>query len=266
MANPTSFAGSASQLNGIVEDICIKGGGSFTDNMVLQYFNRQLLQDFNPNINGYSLCFMVPPPFKGLGVDEFEVFRKLSVFASIEFSPPVREIKTQSFATRSSGMPYAVELEPSEQCTISFIDNSNMDIFKFHSVWFDYIHDLTLGHTEVPNIYLDPDSPSYGGLDYAGSVFVVKYNVSMQSIVYVGKVTGVYPQTLPNKEIIGQRSTNEIVVIPFTYFAGWYEETTSSSSPIWQELESSILSYYGESPSLADNIGFNTGTNTGSIA
>jgi hypothetical protein len=234
-----------SNLQNIVRDMCIDdGGGTFTNNKPMTYFNRQLLEKFNPDINGFSLCFFLPPPFLGASV-ESDVFRKLSVFAAVDFTPPVREVKTQTFDHRSAGIPYAVELEPSEQFTVSYLDNTDMETFKFHSVWFDYIHDLTLGYVSAPSIYLDPGSGSYGGLDYAGAIFVVKYSMSMQEIVYVGKVTGAYPQSLPNKEIIGQRITNEIVIIPFTYFAGWYEETTNPSHPIWSELESNIISYYG---------------------
>jgi len=233
-----------SNLQNIVREICIEGGGSFKDNEVLKYFNRQLFENFNPDINGFSLCFLLPPPFLGASISS-EIFRKLSVFAAIDFTPPIREVKTQKFATRSSGIPYAVELEPTEQCMVSYLDNMDMNIFKFHSEWFNYIHDLTLGYTSAPSVYLDPGSGCYGGLDYAGAIFIVKWDVSLQDISYVGKVTGAYPQTLPNKEILGQRSSNELVIIPFTYFAGWYDEALDSSHPIWSELESNILGYYG---------------------
>ena len=247
-----SFAGGAGKLVNIVEDICVKGGGTLVGNKAIQYFNRQLLHNFNPDINGYSLCFMLPPPFLGLDLDgkydsEYaELFRKLTVFASVDFSPPTRQISTQKLSARTGGVPYATQVEPTEQCTVSYIDNSDLDIFNYHAVWLEYIHDLTLGYVDVPDIYIDPDNPNYGGLDYAGSLYMVRYDVSMQNIIYVGKVTGVYPQGLPNKEIIGQRSTNEVTVIPFTYFAGWYDETLDSSHPIWNELETYVLSFYGD--------------------
>lgn len=247
----TSFGGGPGELVNIVEDICIKGGGTLEENKAMQFFNRQLLHTFNPDINGYSLCFMLPPPFIGLDLDgkyddEYaELFRKLTVFASVDFSPPTRQVSTQKLSARTGGVPYATQVEPTEQCTVSYIDNTDLDIFNFHAVWLEYIHDLTLGYIDVPNIYIDPGNPNYGGLDYAGSIYMVRYDVSMQNIMYVGKVTGVYPQGLPNKEIIGQRSTNEVTVIPFTYFAGWYEETLDSSHPIWSELESHVLGFYG---------------------
>lgn len=238
-----------SELRNFVEDICIKGG-VLNNNKPMQYFNRQLLYKFNPDISGFSLCFMIPPPFLGLkDVGKYDsqyvdAFQKLTVFAAVDFSPPTRQISTEKLSARTGGVPYATEVEPSEQCTVSYIDNTDFDIFNFHSVWFDYIHDLTLGYIEVPSIYLAPGNENYGGLDYAASLYVVRYDFSMQNIVYVGKVTGIYPQGLPNKEIIGQRSTNDVTVIPFTYFAGWYDETLDDQHPIWGELETHVISFY----------------------
>ena len=244
----TSFTGSAN-LNRFINENIIEGGGILKENHPMQYFNRQLAQDFNPDINGYSLCFMIPPPFlslKNAGAyqDSYvDLFRKLTVFSSVQFSPPTRQVQTEKLSARTGGVPYATEIEPSEQCSVSYIDNTDLDIFNFHCAWLDAINDLLLGYIKPAGIYLS--GTEYGGLDYAGSLFVVRYDTSMQNILYVGKVTGIYPQSLPNKEIVGQRSSNEISTIPITYFAGWYEETTNLNHPIWKELESTVISYYG---------------------
>jgi len=246
-----SVSGKGQTLKETIKEVVIEGGKSFKDNRPMQYFNKQLIWNFNPDITGFSLCFMVPPPLLGLDLagkynsKYVEGFRKLIVFAAFDFTPPTRQISTEKLTNRSGGLPYATQVEPSEQCTVSYIDNADLDIFNFHCVWFEYIKDLTLGYTGVPSTYLEPGSPNYGGLDYAGSLYVVRYDVSMQDILYVGKVTGIYPQTLPNKEMIGQRSTNEITVVPFTYFAGWYDETLDTAHPIWAELEDFIIPFYG---------------------
>jgi len=244
----TSFSGSAN-LNKFINDNIVEGGGILKENHPMQYFNRQVAQNFNPDINGYSLCFMVPPPFISLReVSKYqysyvELFRKLTVFSSVQFNPPTRQVQTEKLAARTGGIPYATEVEPSEQCSVSYIDNTDLDIFNYHCAWLDAINDLVLGYVKPSSIYLS--GSEYGGLDYAGSLFVVRYDNSMQNILYVGKVTGIYPQSLPNKEIIGQRTNNEISTIPITYFAGWYEETTNLHHPIWKELEDMVISYYG---------------------
>lgn len=248
MTNSSFF--NEKSLNTIIRENVIEGGGAFTNNHPMQFFNKQLIQDFNPDINGHSLCFVVPPPFLSLKEGSkyqesyVSLFRKLTVFSSIEFSPPSRQIQIEKLSARTGGIPYATAVEPSEQCNVSYIDTTDLDVFNFHSVWLDVINDLVLGYIKPPDEYLLPSSQNYGGLDYAGSLFVVRYDSSMQNILYVGKVTGIYPQALPNKEIIGTRANNELTIIPITYFAGWYDETTNSNHPVWKELESIVISYY----------------------
>ncbi len=249
MSTRVSFNGSI-DLNKFLYDICVKGGTLLEKVPEMMYFNHQLTQEFNPDINGYSLCFMVPPPFVALKesgkFDQSYInsFRKLTLFSSIDFNPPNRNIQSEKFSARSGGIPYATEMDISPQCSISFVDNYNLDIFNFHCIWVEFIHDLLLGYIKAPMEYLDPESPKYGGLDYAGAMFVIKYEPSMQKVKYLGKATGIYPQMLPNKEIIGIRSTNEIPIIPLTYSCAWYEETLDEEHPIWDEFKSKIAEYF----------------------
>jgi hypothetical protein len=251
--------GGSINISNFLNEICVKGGGILEDVPEMMYFNHQLTQAFNPDINGYSLCFMVPPPFKALDAIEkydqefIDTFRKLTLFSSVDFNPPQRQIQSEKFAARSGGIPYATEMDISPQCSISYIDNYNLDIFNFHNIWFDFMHEMLLGYIEVPSEYLNPENFKYGGLDYAGAMFVMKYEPSMQKVRYLGKATGIYPQTLPNKEIIGTRSTNEIPIIPLTYSCAWYEETLDNSHPIWREFEGKIAEYFSGAVNLPKN-------------
>jgi hypothetical protein len=245
----TSFGGGIN-LNSFIYDICLTGGGVLKDRSEMVYFNSQLLKDFNPEISSYSLCFMVPPPFLALeqsgkyDQSYIDNFKKLTLFSSIDFNPPQRQIQSEKFSARSGGIPYATEMDISQQASVSYLDNTDLDIFNFHSVWFEFVHELLLGYIPVPDIYLQPDSLSYGALDYAGSLFVIKYDMSMNEIKYFGKATGIYPSTLPNKEILGQRNSNELVVLPITYSCAWFDETLHHNHPIWAELEDLLSEYF----------------------
>jgi hypothetical protein len=247
---PVSFNGSL-DLNKFIHEICITGGNTFNDNPEMIYFNTQLLQEFNPELSGFSFCFMVPPPFIALqnspGKYDFEYiksFRKLTLFSSIDFNPPQRQIQSEKFSARGGGIPYATEMDISQQASVSYLDNTDLDIFNFHLTWFEFVHEMLLGYIKVPDIYLDPNLPTYGGLDYAGSLFILKYDMAMQEIKYIGKATGIFPSTLPNKEIIGQRTTTELVVLPITYTCAWFDETLHHNHPIWKELENKIIEYF----------------------
>jgi hypothetical protein len=41
-------------------------------------------------------------------------------------------------------------------------------------------------------------------------------------MTYIGKCIGVFPQSLPSKELIGQRTSNELTTLPFNYFCAAY--------------------------------------------
>ena len=237
-------------LNGFLYDLYCKGGTTLENNPAMMYFNSQITGNFNPDINGYSLCFMVPPPFKALqnlgkyNEQYIKSFRKLTIFSSMDFTVPQRQIQSEKFSARTGGVSYATEVDVSTQGSVSYIDNSDLDIFNFHSVWIEFIHELLLGYIPIPAEYMDAENNLYGALDYAASIFTLKYSPSMQRILYLGKMTGVYPQTLPNKEIIGQRASNEMSIIPITYTCTWFEETLDPTHPIWVELEEKLSEFF----------------------
>ena len=249
MGDTTSMSGSI-DLQGFLYELIYKGGTTLEDIPEMMYFNSQISGRFNPDINGYTLCFMVPPPFKALqnegkyNKEYIKLFRKLTIFSSMDFTPPQRQVQSEKFSARTGGVSYATEIDVSTQCSVSYVDNADLDIFNFHSVWLDFMHELLLGYIEVPGEYMDDTSELYGALDYAASMFIIKYSPSMQDILYLGKMTGIYPQGLPNKEIIGQRSSNEMSVIPITYACSWFEETLNKNHPIWGELTEKIEEFF----------------------
>lgn len=220
----------------------------------MKYFNKMLLTDYVPDINGYTLTFMVPPEFAFLPNEQKEQWVSLNQmstfkmipFAAIDFTPPTIQVDSGAVQSRTGGVPYATELSPSGQCSITYIDNHRLEIYGFHLNWLMYIHELLEGKLEIPldHDYLKINSPSFGTLDYAASVFVARYDPSMQNIMYVGKCTGVYPQGLPTKEVIGQRSANELTTLPFTYSCAWYDQTLDPEHYIYKELVDNLLSNF----------------------
>ena len=255
----SSFAGGLDKFDELITDI-------YTDSVTpeMKYFNEQLFRHFNPDINGYTLIFMVPPAFALIDQNYNEFiwnFSKLVAFAATDFSPPQIQVQSESISSRSGGVPYATEVLPSEQCSVTYIDNQDLDIYRFHYIWIEFIKQLIEGFIPVWGDHEDPfvyngqltssrDIPgkeylqytynglndTYGALDYAASIYSVKYNPTMKEIQHIGKATGIYPQSLPTKELIGQRTANEITTLPFTYFCAYYEEAMDPSHPIWQEL------------------------------
>lgn len=241
----------ATSLSGNVYELVLGSKASYKSNNLpnfVNYFNSQLYEHFNPDINGYTMAFMVPPPLKSIKKQQSYIdhFQKLVCFSAVDFSPPQRQVESETTSARTGGVPYATDMEPSQQCNVSFIETHNLDIYNFHSAWVQYIHDLIEGFVEPSDEYLDYDSEKYGGLDYAGSLFVAKFDPSLTSIKYLGKATGIFPQGLPNNELLGQRSSNELTTLPFTYKCAFFEESLHSElghHPIWEDFERVISIY-----------------------
>lgn len=245
----------------------------------MTYFNDQLFKYFYPDINGYVLIFMVPPQFDLLttymnheNIEFMSDFMKLVVFTATDFTPPQVQVSSEAVISRVGAVPYATEVHPSEQCSITFIDNQNLDVYRFHYTWVEFMKELVEGiipvwgpsdgqthrfhgksyaSNELPGEdYMKYESNNqalndlYGALDYAASAYIVKYDPTMKHMQFVGKATGIFPQSLPSKELIGQRTANEITTLPFTYFCAYYEEAMDSHHIIWKELENFLKLYY----------------------
>jgi len=211
---------------------------------VLKYFYQQLYRDFAPDINGYTLVFFIPPHLSGYAdavytnqysqtdKDSYmNIVGKIMTFAAIDFTPPQSQVRTENISLRSGAIPIASEVSETDTCSITFIDNRQLDIYMFHHIWIEYIREILEG-TILPNAsYYDPEylaefgaDRNYGAIDYAASFYVVKYRPDMKTVTFIGKCVGVFPQSLPNKEFIGSRMTNESVTLPFTYSCSAYRE------------------------------------------
>lgn len=202
------------------------GKGAF-----INYVNNKLLvEQEQPDVNGYTFVFLEPPDLSGFKDKDVqyainEICRK-SLFLAIEATPPSITINTEEVSTQSSvSMPYATTKVATGNLSISFLDNSNMDINSLHNVWIEYIYNQLWGDLLPADKYLDPDQINFfGALDYATSAFIIKYDPSFSDPpVMVGKATGIFPTGLPVKEVIGTRSNRELVMQTVTYTCSYYE-------------------------------------------
>ena len=244
------------------------------DNPALKYFYNQMYRNFNPDITGYTLMFMIPPDFSaneyrnnqklksgdmfnsvlstvGLApqtVSTLDDFSKAYPFMATDFTPPQTQVQNSQVQTRTGALSYASDIHETESVTISFLESNPLTIYKFHLLWIEYMRDLLKGVIQPDQKYLTPGSEYFGAQDYLASLYIVKYIPDMKTISYIGKCTGVYPLSLPSKELIGSRNTNEICILPFEYSCISYREYVdglNSNEYIKNELNS--LSIYGRS-------------------
>lgn len=74
------------------------------------------------------------------------------------------------------------------EVSIRYIDSVNLDIFKLHTIWVDYINKVYRGAFEPKSEYLKRK-----WLDYASSCYYFLCGPDGQTILYWEKLTGVFP-------------------------------------------------------------------------
>jgi hypothetical protein len=241
-------------LESLVDYLNEAFGGSGMNDGVLKYFYEQLYGKYNPDINGYTLVFMMPPDLSGYRVNKsnslynqidpssyFGEVGQFVTFASVDFTPPQSQVNTENISSRTGAIPYATEVSESETCSVTYIENSDLDIYMMHHLWIEYIREVLEGAINPADEYLDPDSDNFGAIDYGASLYVVKYRPDMKTITFAAKCMGIFPQSIPTKELIGSRTSNELVTLPFTYFCTAYREATSMEFDNWILSEVEML-------------------------
>jgi len=259
------------------------------DNKPLQKFYNYLYNSYNPDVTGYTLLFMIPPEFSADGyannakleqpnmvtkilsssylnimpekIGTLKDFAKVYPFFATDFTPPQTQVINAQVQARTGAISYASDVTETESVSVQFVESNPLTVYKFHLLWVEYIRDILRGTIEPNMKYLKSDSGGdwstgpqdsdyYGSQDYLASFYVVKYNLDMETISYIGKCIGVFPLTLPSKDLIGNRLTNEICILPFDYSCVAYREYVEGmSSNIWikEELETLLEDQFGSS-------------------
>ena len=254
MAYPNSISNTLNQVvnNAINSSSSLNVSDTvYTSGMTneMKYFNRQLFRDYNPAISGYNLCLMQPPEFNILQefsqIDQEYVnyLKKISIFNILEFTPPQVSIKNSEITNSQGAIQYASEWSSSYDFSCTFLENKNSDFYNFLKLWTDFINDLLLGKMPVPYEFLNPLSPRYGSMDYVCNFYILKYNNTMDSIIWVGKVLGAFPQTLPTKEYLGDRNTNDLVLLPTNFSCSYFDQSFIPGDQIFNEVNSLLSTY-----------------------
>jgi hypothetical protein len=240
------------------------------DNGPLKKFYNYLYTDYNPDITGYTLLFMIPPNFSAEEYKDGELmldqesnlftqvlsmidvapepiatlqdFSKVYPFFASDFTPPQTEVQNAQVQSRTGALAYAADVIETETVSVQFIEANPLVVYKFHLLWVQYIRDILRGAIKPAAKYIDPTAEGandcYGTQDYLASFYVVKYILDMKEISYIGKCVGVYPLILPSGDLIGSRLTNEITMLPIEYVCVAYREYVEGlKTNLWLKTE-----------------------------
>jgi len=215
---------SASILNEIVSKTFQKNG------MLKYFYNKLYSQSFTPDINGYTLVYLIPPHLSGYTSEKTLIdISKISCFLAIDATPPDSSVSYQEVTGTSTSVIYATETKVGKSTSVSYIDDHTLSMYGMHKIWLDYIRDLMIGSIEPDESYISDD---FAELDYVGTLYYVRFRISdmdgdfFKNIVFIGKAVGVFPINMPDKEILGKRDSNELTIVPINYVCSEYRQYT----------------------------------------
>jgi hypothetical protein len=232
--------------------------GFLDKNGILKYFYKFIYgktvintKGFHPDVNGYSLIFMLPPELSGYNNTEYMTnISKMFVFLALDFTPPQIVVNTSDVSSTIGSLSTGSEVHSGGQVSITYLDDQDLNCFSFHNTWVEYIKNITTGLIEPDPKYLNSDDEeNFGVIDYATSAYVVRFRPSFElnsDILYVGKAVGIIPLGSNDKEIIGRRDANELTMLNYSYQCPEYLNTTGNDKNKWliDEFHSKIASLY----------------------
>lgn len=208
---------------------------------MFQYFYQQFFSTSTAfDVNGYSLIFMIPPDFSGYSNyvasegyvpkdgDTFidykspdkliaSNFKDFMIFA-VEFDIPDQEVSTSEISLSfKQNIEFVSGFTTSGSMSVRYLDTSRLKMYKFHSSWIDYMKLVMSGEIEPAAYYYDSKE-----VDYMGSFFFLKFKPNMDYPTYIGKAYGVFPKNLPVKDVLGNRTENQLVMFTINYFYAMY--------------------------------------------
>ena len=222
----------------------------YTDNgstPLSKFYELFYKKDFHPDVNGYTLIFIIPPDFSGFNVGVKNVsgttkrrsalplyIHELAPLLATSFAPPQTQVTTDNVAAKFGAMPFGTSVEATGQLNITYIDNQHLHIFGYHKLWEDYMRDVIQGDVEPDLEYMRIKDKTYLDdyceIDYMAAAYIIRFRPSsgfdiakskskgfFDNIVYIGKATGIFPITLPDTEIIGRRDSPQMTIVPISY-------------------------------------------------
>jgi hypothetical protein len=178
-----------------------------------------------PDISGYNVIFLKPPILSGLLWNPLKTVKYFyncldTVFLAQDYNPPEIQILNNEIAsTMNLRVPYGVGRSSGGNFTISYLENATLDVYEMHHSWFHYIEQVILGEVQPTELYYSDKT-----LDYATCAYVIKYKPDLRSITYIGKAIGLFPVSIPTKEVVGTRNNYQTTVYTVPYICTDYQD------------------------------------------
>ena len=108
---------------------------------------------------------------------------------------------------------------------VTFSDTRNLDIYKFHRIWVEYISGTYRGIFSPRN-----EDILFKVLDYTGALYYILTAEDNESIIFWSKYYGVYPSTIPSTQYSwGEGNGVNTPDLSITYQYSWKEDFNPES-------------------------------------
>ena len=219
------------------------------DEEVLKIFKNFYfsLDDYDPDINGYTLFFLVPPHLSSpeftklvgtpSSVQRFYTYLNAAVpFLATSVTPPTIQVKIGEYNLRTGGIPMAEEVEKTNDLTVQYIDTKYLHVYSLHSIWIEYIDEVSKGIIK-PGNYISKSSPvkdqlgtdsdyiADGNIDYATCAYILRFSPDFK-LTYFARATGIFPNSISPSDIVGNRANPELTIVNVSYTCAFYHEFT----------------------------------------
>ncbi len=107
--------------------------------------------------------------------------------------------------------------------SISYIENVNLEIIRYHEAWFKYLELLKRGEIKMYDSEDECREANNRGVfldtPFTNAVWVAVFRPFTTDIQLLIKLVGVMPVTMPLKQIVGNRSASKMTVLNMQYKA-----------------------------------------------
>ena len=264
-------------LNRLKGNTSIDGGptglnGSSANNSAhhMMYHITTNYKSFNPHVSGYYYLQMIPGPWvakmkdiakqpasggtpAAVGTTGYHEFSSYSTgtmdstmyanygTVALNIDLPNIDVEYEHISGRIKNISFADKVATGTDFTVNYIENSFIDVFRYHEAWLKYIDAYRRGFI-VPGSNETPNSTEqFIDVTYYNAVWVVIFDPFTINVRGVVKLLGVSPTSLPMKQIIGERGKNELTMMSISYkcndmvFKFFEDDSDCNSSPLYNE-------------------------------
>ncbi len=224
-------------------------------------------KNFSPHVNGFYSIFMVHGTWyqkylehvSGLSDAEYNLVKespptisaspKTLLDTSRSFNMLATDIDvpdiTQEYISVSSRLRNV--FVPSRNYfvsdfSISYIENVNLEVIRYHEAWFKYLDLLKRGEIKMYKDATECEAANsrdiFLDMPFTNAVWIVVYQPFTTNIQLLIKLIGVMPVTMPLKQVVGNRSASKLTVLNMQYKAAdMFYKFYNDSQSMWDDTD-----------------------------